>query len=250
MCNPLVLSSKDIEGVRESGRINTALLDFISGHIREGMTTNEIDNLILNETKRLGAHPAPLNYNGYPKSICTSINDQVCHGIPSDEDVLKNGDIINIDVSTNFNGYYSDSARVFCIGQVSAETKKLVDIAKACIEVGLEHVKPWSSMKHIGRSINQFAKKHGYSVASCIGGHGIGLSFHSDPFVSFDKRGTDVLMKPGMIFTIEPALNMGTADAFEDADNGWTIYTYDGKPSAQWEVTVLVTETGYEILAY
>lgn len=245
----VILNSEQIQGVRESGVVNTALLDFISNKLYVGMSTEEIDRLIYEETIRLGGIPATLDYNGYPKSLCTSMNDEVCHGIPSKAVKLKEGDLINIDVSTNVKGYFSDSARVFCIGEVSDDVKNLVSVAKESISVGLSKVIPGVSMKHMGRAINAFVKSNGYSVAEDIGGHGIGLKFHEEPFVSYSRRGTDTLLEAGMIFTIEPAVNMGTGDIVEDASNGWTIYTADRKPSAQWEVTVLVTETGYEILA-
>jgi len=245
----IILSPTEIEGVRQSGKINTHLLDYISTKLYVGMTTLEINTLIHEETIRLGGSPATLDYNGYPMSLCTSINDQVCHGIPSEKVKLKEGDIINIDVSTEYKGYFSDSARVFTIGKVSKANARLVNIAKEAIYVGLKEVKPWTSMQNVGKVISQFANLNGYTVARGIGGHGIGKKFHEEPYVSYESHGTNMLMVPGMVFTIEPAINKGTANVFEDADNGWTIYTDDFAPSAQWEVTVLVTEEGYEILA-
>lgn len=239
-----------IDGVRESGRLNTGLLDHIAGIIKEGMTTLEIDEIIYKETIKLGGVPATLNYDGYPRSLCTSINNQVCHGIPSKDIQLKDGDIINIDVSTCYRGYYSDSARVFKIGRVSPEKKILVDVSKACLEAGLSAVKPWVSLNEIGIKTAKLARKNKMTIARGIGGHGIGHKFHESPYVSYDGLGMDLKMVPGMIFTIEPAVNFGRQEVYEDASNGWTIYTVDGKPSAQWEVTVLVTETGYEVLAY
>lgn len=244
----VILTQEQIEGVRRSGVINRKILDFISGKLVVGMTTQEIDDLITEETTRLGGIPATLNYNGYPKSLCTSLNDEVCHGISSDHVILKTGDIINIDVSTIVDGYYADSARVFCIGDVDDAIKTLVEVAKASITVGLSKVQPWTSMKYIGEAINDYVMAKGYRVAEDIGGHGIGLKFHEEPFVSFSRRGTDVLLEPGMVFTIEPAVTMGTGEIVEDNSNGWTLYTADHKPSAQWEVTVLVTESGYEII--
>lgn len=246
----LLLNENEINGVKLSGELNTSILDFISDKLYVGMTTAEIDRLIYRETLKLGGQPATLDFNGYPKSLCTSINDQVCHGIPSEKTTLKEGDIINIDVSTIYNGFYSDSARVFGIGSVNDNAKKLIEVSKESIEVGLESVIPWTSMRNIGESISSFVENHGYSIASGIGGHGIGLQFHEEPFVSYEKSGTDMLLVPGMIFTIEPAVNRGGSEVFEDASNGWTIYTDDRSLSAQWEVTVLVTETGYEVLAY
>ena len=199
----------------------------------------------------MGGVPAPLNYEGFPKSVCTSINNEVCHGIPSKDIILKDGDIVNVDVSTNLNGYYSDSSRMFCIGNVSEENKALVKAAKDCIYEGLKQVKPWGFLGDMGQAVNDFIKSKGYSVVREVGGHGIGLEFHEDPWVSYvSKKGTEMLMVPGMIFTIEPMINMGDADIYVDEENGWTIYTRDGKPSAQWEIQVLVTDDGYEIISY
>lgn len=246
----LQLTEKQIEGVRKSGRVNTTLLDFISDKLYVGMTTLEIDSLIYSETIRIGGVPATLNYNGYPRSLCTSLNDQVCHGIPAPNEILKSGDIINIDIATNYKGYYSDSARVFGIGEISNSSKRLIEVSRKCIDVGLKQVKPWTSMKSIGLAVSDYAVQNGYSIASGIGGHGIGLKFHEEPYVSYENPGTNMQIVPGMIFTIEPAVNQGSSNIFEDANNGWTIYTVDGENSAQWEVTVLVTNDGYEILAY
>lgn len=245
----LILDKQAVQRIRESGLVNTHLLNYISDKLHVGMSTLEIDRLIQEETKRLGGQPATLGYNGYPKSICTSVNDEVCHGIPSKEVVLNNGDIVNIDVSTILGGYYSDSARAYAIGEISSEAKGLLEISKQTIQVGLNEVRPWRSMKTLGSAISNFVNEQGYSVVSAVGGHGIGRKFHEEPFVSYDRYGTNMLMVPGMVFTIEPAINTGKSDVYEDANNGWTIYTADSSLSAQWEVTVLVTESGYEVLA-
>lgn len=247
----IIKNEKQIKGIRESGKINIAILDYISQNIQAGVTTDQINQWVYEETLRHKAIPAPLNYEGFPKCVCTSINDQVCHGIPSTEVILKDGDIINVDVSTIYKGYYSDSSRMFCIGNVSAEKKRLVDITKESISVGLKYVKPWGFLGDMGQAIHEFAVKNGYSVVREIGGHGIGLEFHEEPWVSYvSKRGTGMLMVPGLVFTIEPMINMGEDKIIVDKNDGWTVYTADGKPSAQWEIQVLVTETGYEILAY
>lgn len=247
----LIKNDEQIKGIRESAKINIAVLDYVSEHIKEGITTEQIDQWVYEQTTKRGAIPAPLNYEGFPKSVCTSINDQVCHGIPSSNAILKSGDIINVDVSTIYNDYFSDSSRMFCIGDVSEEKKKLVEVTKECIEIGLQEVKPWGFLGDMGQAINDYAKQHGYSVVQEIGGHGVGLEFHEEPWVSFvSKKGTEMLMVPGMIFTIEPMVNMGTDEIYEDEDNGWTIYTVDGSPSAQWEVQVLITNDGYEILSH
>lgn len=245
----IIKTEKQIEAIRKSAKINTAILDHVAKHIRPGMTTEEIDELVYTFTKGQGATPAPLNYHGFPKSVCTSINHEVCHGIPSKDRVLQEGDIINVDVSTIYHGYFSDASRMFQIGEVSEEAKKLVAVAKECMEKGIEQVKPWGLLGDVGAAINEHAKANGYSVVREIGGHGVGLAFHEDPYVSHvSKAGTGMLLVPGMIFTIEPMVNIGTARVKEDRKNGWTIYTADGKLSAQWESMVLVTETGYEIL--
>jgi len=247
----IIKNQEQIIGIRESGKINIAVLDFISEQLHIGMTTEQIDRLIYEKTVGLGGIPATLNYEGYPKSVCTSINDQVCHGIPSTDIVLKDGDIINIDVSTIFNGFFSDSSRMYCIGSVGSEKEKLVKVAKECIELGLAQIKPWSFLGDMAQAIQEHARSNWYSIVQDIGGHGIGLQFHEDPWVSYvSKKGTEMLLVPGMVFTIEPMVNMGTDEVIVDDQDGWTVSTADGKPSAQWEVTVLVTNDGYEILAY
>jgi methionyl aminopeptidase len=247
----IIKNPEQIIGVRESGKINIAVLDFISEQLHIGMSTEQIDLLIYEKTVDLGGIPATLNFEGFPKSVCTSINDQVCHGIPSNDVLLKDGDIINIDVSTIYNGFFSDSSRMFCIGNVSPEKKKLVDVAKECIELGLAQIKPWGFLGDMGQAVHEHAISNGYTVVQEIGGHGIGLQFHEEPWVSYvSKKGTEMLLVPGMVFTIEPMVNMGTDEIFVDNNDGWTVYTADGMPSAQWEVMVLVTNNGYEMLAY
>lgn len=247
----LIKTPEQIEGIRESGKINIAVLDAVAQEIHIGMSTEEIDRIVADTTKKLGAVPAPLNYEGFPKSVCTSINSQVCHGIPSPKDVLAEGDIINVDVSTIYKGYFSDSSRMFCMGEVDPEKKKLVDVTKECMQIGIEAVKPWTRLGDMGNAVHQHAQKNGYTVVREIGGHGVGLAFHEDPWVSYvSKPGTGMLLVPGMVFTIEPMVNMGKNTVYVDEVNDWTVYTEDGKPSAQWEVTVVVTEEGCEILAY
>lgn len=247
----IIKTPDEIEGIRKSAQVNIAVLDYVAEHIREGISTAEIDKWVYDETTKRGGIPAPLDYEGFPKSVCTSINEEVCHGIPSEDVILKDGDIINVDVSTILDGYYSDSSRMFCIGNVAPENRKLVEDVHKAIEIGLEQVKPWGYLGDMGQAINDFAKSQGYSVVREIGGHGCGLEFHEDPWVGFTtKKGTEMVMAPGMIFTIEPMINLGKPQVYTDKDNGWTVYTRDGKPSAQWEIQVLITEDGYEILAY
>lgn len=246
----LIKSKEQIEGIRESAKINNSLLDLVGENIKEGMTTEEINELAYEYTTSNGGIPATLNYDGFPKSICTSINDEVCHGIPSMDVVLKNGDIINVDATTILNGYYSDASRMFMIGQVSDEAKKIVEITKECLNKGVESVKPWGFLGDIGAAIQEYAESNGYSVVRSFGGHGVGLKIHEEPFVfHFGTRGTGMILAPGMVFTIEPMINGGSHNIFIDRDNGWTAYTADGALSAQWEHTVLVTEDGIEIIS-
>lgn len=247
----LLKTKQQIEGIRESSKRNIELLDFIGNYAVAGVTTGELDRMISWKTKELGGIAAPLNYNGYPKSSCISINEVVCHGIPSDEVFLRTGDIVNIDLSTIYNGYFSDSSRMFCIGEVSEDKRQLVQVAKECMEAGIEQVKPWGFLGDVGHAVNTHAIKNGYTVVREIGGHGIGLEFHEDPWVGYvTKSGTGMLLVPGLVFTVEPMINMGGAEIFTDEEDDWTVYTADGKPSAQWEKTVLVTENGCEILTY
>ncbi len=247
----LLKTPAQLDGIRESAKINIAVLDYVAEHIRAGITTEEIDKWVYEQTVLRGGIPAPLNFEGYPKSVCTSIDEVVCHGIPSPDRVLKDGDIINIDCSTVLNGFFSDSSRMFCIGEVSPEKKRLVEVAKQSLQIGLEQVKPWGFLGDMGDAINRFIMSNGYSVVRDIGGHGIGLEFHEEPWVSYvSKPGTEMLMVPGMVFTIEPMINMGSFEVYQDEDDGWTIYTQDGKPSAQWEIQVAVTDDGYEVIAY
>jgi len=246
----LIKTPEQIEGIRQSAKINDAVLDAVAAQIHAGMSTADIDRIVYDKTTELGGIPAPLNYEGFPKSVCTSINDQVCHGIPSEEDILQEGDIINVDVSTIYKGYFSDASRMFCIGQVSPEAKRLVDVTLECVQKGLEQVKPWTFLGDMGQAVHDHAKANGYSVVREIGGHGVGLEFHEEPFVSYvSRRGEEMLLVPGMVFTIEPMVNAGGADVVVDEDNDWTVYTVDGSLSAQWEIMVLVTEDGCEVLA-
>ena len=247
----MIKTPEQIAAIRESCKINVAVLDCIAANIKEGMSTGQIDRMVHEITTDMGGVPAPLGFEGFPKSVCTSLNDQVCHGIPSEKDILKDGDIVNVDASTIYKGYFSDSSRMFMIGNVSEEKRRLVQVAKECVELGLKEVKPWGFLGDMAQAVNDHAKKNGYQVVRDIGGHGVGLEFHEEPWVSYVvPRGTEMLMVPGMIFTIEPMVNMGTHEFFVDEENGWTVYTADGKPSAQWEIMVLVTEDGHEVLSW
>lgn len=246
-----IKTAKDIEGIKISAKVNTGILDFLEGKIIAGMSTEDIDKLVYNYTIEHDAIPAPLNYEGFPKSCCTSINNEVCHGIPSEKVILKDGDIINVDISTIKNGYFSDASRMFMVGSVSDEARKLVEFTKECLEKGIEQVKPWGHIGDIGAAIKEHADEHGYSVVTMFGGHGIGNEFHEEPFVSHvGRRDTGMLMVPGMVFTIEPMINIGKANVYVDKENGWTSYTRDGSLSAQWEHQILVTEDGYELISW
>ena len=238
-----------IEGIKKSARLNTAVLDHVAEHIHAGMSTEEIDRLVYDFTVSHGGIPAPLHYQGFPKSVCTSINNEVCHGIPDESIILEEGDIINVDVSTILDGYFSDASRMFMIGNVSERARKLVEVTKECVELGLAQAKPWNHLGDIADAINTYAKANGYSVVEDIGGHGIGLEFHEDPWVSYvTPKGSEMLLVPGMIFTIEPMINEGSPDFFVDEENERTVYTEDDGLSAQVEYMVLITEDGAEVL--
>lgn len=245
----LIKTPEQIEGIRQSGIINTGVLDYVESHIRAGISTAEIDRWVYEYTIAHGATPAPLNYEGFPKSVCTSVNEEVCHGIPSEECILKEGDIINVDVSTIYNGYYSDASRMFMIGKVSPEKEKLVRVTYECLVLGMQAAKPFGFVGDIGNAIQRHAEKNGFSVVRDLCGHGVGLEFHEEPEVlHFGRKGTGMLLVPGMVFTIEPMINMGTHEVFIDEDNGWTVITEDELPSAQWEHTFVMTDKGLEIL--
>lgn len=247
----LIKTPEQIEGIRRSGVVNTGVLDLVSSRICAGMTTSEIDKLVYDYTTDHGAIPAPLNYNGFPKSVCVSINEVVCHGIPSDKVVLREGDIVNVDVSTILDGYFSDASRMFIIGETTPAKERLVKVTRECLQIGMEAAKPFGFVGDIGNAIERHAHKNGYSVVRDLCGHGVGLKFHEPPEVMhFGKKGTGMLLVPGMVFTIEPMINMGTWKVFVDSEDGWTVITEDERPSAQWEHTFLMTEKGLEILTY
>ncbi|CEN74695.1 methionine aminopeptidase [[Clostridium] sordellii] len=246
----IIKNKEQIDKIKESAKINNEVLDLVAKNIKAGMRTEDINKIVHEYTVSKGAIPAPLGYGGFPKSLCTSINSEICHGIPSEDVILKDGDIINIDVSTIYDGYYSDASRMFMIGNVSDKAKKLVEVTKECLEAGIKAVKPWGHIGDIGAAIQEHAEKNGYSVVRDFGGHGIGLQFHEDPFVfHYGAKNEGMILVPGMIFTIEPMINEGTYELYIDAENEWTAYTDDGLLSAQWEHMILVTEDGVEILS-
>ena len=247
----LIKTPEQIEGIRRSGIINTGVLDLVAKEIHAGMSTLEIDKLVYENTHDHGAIPACLGYEGFPKSCCTSVNEVVCHGIPNEFEILEEGDIINVDCTTILDGYYADASRMFIIGETTPEKKKLVDVAKECLEIGMEAAKPFGFVGDIGNAIERHAKKNGFSVVRDLCGHGVGVEFHEEPDVEhFGKKGTGMLLVPGMTFTIEPMINMGTHEVFVDEEDDWTEVTEDELPSAQWEHTFVMTENGLEILTY
>ena len=249
----MIKTPEQIEGIRKSGIVNTGCLDAVAEAIHAGMNTQEIDDICMQYCKDHNAIPACLNYEGYPKSVCTSINEVVCHGVPKKEDVLQEGDIINVDMTTIVDGYYADASRMFIIGKTTPEKERLVRVAKECLEIGAEAAKPYSFVGDIGHAIQKHAEKNGYGVVRDLCGHGVGIEFHEQPdIVHYGYKGTGMLLVPGMVFTIEPMINMGTWKVFIDADDpyGWEVITGDEKPSAQWEHTFVMTEHGLEILTH
>lgn len=243
-----IKTKEEIAGMRKAGKLASKLLDFLTPYIKEGISTLEINDLAESWTRDHGAVSAPLGYKGFPKSLCTSVNDTVCHGIPLATEVLKDGDIINVDVTVKLNGFHGDTSRMFLIGNVPEDAKLLVERTKKAMQIGIDVVKPGGYMNDIGIAIEKYLKKFGYGIVKDFGGHGIGKVFHEDPFVAhFDIGKKGDRMVPGMIFTVEPMINMGKRDLYT-LDDDWTAKTDDGSLSAQWEHTILVTEKGAEVL--
>lgn len=250
----LIKTKEQIEGIRKAGKLNTAVLDAVADMIREGVSTHDIDKLVYDFTTKHGGIPAPLNYEGFPNSCCTSLNDVVCHGIPSEYDILEEGDIINVDCTTILDGYYADASRMFIIGKTSPERKRLVEVAWECLKIGEEVCKePYVFVGDLGSAIAKHAHANGCTVVRDLCGHGVGLEFHEEPEVEhYKKRGTGMLLVPGMTFTIEPMINAGDYYVCGDEEDPteWIILTEDGSDSAQWEHTYVMTENGVEILTH
>lgn len=247
----LIRTPEEIDGIRRSGEVNTALLDMVGQEIREGLSTGELDDMVYQFTKDHNGIPADLGYEGFPKSCCISIDNVVCHGIPDHNTFFKPGQIVNVDVTTIVDGYYADASRMFIIGETTPEKKRLVDVTLDCLHVGMEAAKPYSYVGDIGFAIQCHAQANGYSVVRELCGHGVGLKFHEDPEVPhYGKPGTGMLLVPGMVFTIEPMINMGSREVHFSREDGWTVTTRDGMPSAQWEHTLLMTDHGLEILTH
>ena len=250
----LIKTHEQIEGIRQAGGLNTAVLDLVAEKIHEGMSTLEIDQLVYDFTTKHGGVPAPLHYEGFPNSCCTSINDVVCHGIPSADDILIEGDIINVDCTTILNGYYADASRMFVIGKTTPERQRLVDVAWDSLKAG-EKVcqQPYVFVGDIGNAVAKLAHANGYTVVRDLCGHGVGVEFHEEPdVVHYGRKGTGMLLVPGMTFTIEPMINEGDWEVCGDAEDPteWIVLTEDGTDSAQWEHTYLMTENGVEILTH
>ncbi len=247
----MIKSKEQIEGCREAGRINSLVLDAVEREIKIGMTTADIDDIVVSETRRLGGKPATLGYEGFPRSVCTSKNNVVCHGIPSKRDIIREGDIINVDCTTVYEGYYGDASRMYTFGQLSPITERLVRVTREAVDIAIAHIKPYEShLSDIGHYISSHVRKNGFSVVREIGGHGVGLAMHEDPFVCHTGiLGRGMLLVPGMIFTVEPMINQGKASFYIDPIDGWTVYTKDGGLSAQIEHEVLITDSGVEILS-
>jgi methionyl aminopeptidase len=245
----IIKTPEQIEGIRKSCRLAAETLDYAAQFVKPGVDTEFIDNKIEEFILDYKAVPATKGYNGYPKSSCISLNEVVCHGIPSKKTVLKEGDILNIDVTTILNGYYGDTSRMYTVGEVSAAAKKLIDVTWHCLDLGIRQVMPDNFFGNIGFVINRYATAQGFSVVYEFCGHGVGLEFHEEPQVDHtSRRNKGPKMSSGMIFTIEPMINEGKPTTSIDRNDGWTARTVDRKLSAQFEHTILVTPTGFEVL--
>lgn len=245
----IIKTPEQIEGIRKSSQLAGNVLKMIEGFLKEGISTEYLDDIIDQYIRDHGAIPATLGYHGYPKSSCISLNEVVCHGIPSAETILKEGDILNIDVTTILDGYYGDTSKMYAIGEISPKAQRLIDDTYHCLNLGIQQVKPGNYFGNIGFAISRYAQSKGHSVVYEFCGHGVGIDFHEEPQVEhIGRKNTGPMMKPGMIFTIEPMINEGKSRTKIDKHDGWTARTADGKLSAQFEHTVLVTETGFEAL--
>ena len=243
-----IKSAREIEGVRVASVMAAETLLLVGERIRAGMTTEEINALVHEDTIRREAYPAPLNYHGFPKSVCTSVNDVVCHGIPGPR-ILKDGDIVNVDVTTMYKGFYGDTSATFYIGRATPEARLVVETARKALELGIAEVKDGARLGDIGAAIQEYVEAQGCSVVRDFVGHGIGRKFHEPPQVKhYGKRGTGERLKAGMIFTIEPMVNVGRFEVEVDPTDKWTVTTADGSLSAQFEHTVVVTRNGCEVL--
>lgn len=243
-----IKSEREIQLMRDTCKLAAKTLHFLGKNLRIGMSTEEIDQMCYKYMVNRGAIPATLGYHGFPKSLCTSLNEVICHGIPNEKDILKDGDIVNLDVTTILKGFFGDTNRTFLVGNVKPEIKKLVDVTYECMMAGISVCRPGARLGDIGAIIEEIAHDNGYSVVHEYCGHGIGRNFHEDPQVThFGKKGTGVELRPGMTFTIEPMINFGKRHC-KVLNDGWTVVTKDKSWSAQFEHTILITEEGHEIL--
>ena len=242
-------SKKDIEKMKIAGQKAASVLEMLTEHVVPGVTTGELDQLAFDYiTEELKCIPANIGYSGFPKTLCTSINNVICHGIPSEAKALKNGDIVNIDVTVIDDGWHGDTSRMYLVGKVPAHAKRLVDVTKDCLFAGINEVKPGATLGDVGFAIQALAEKNHYSVVRDYCGHGIGQTYHEEPQVMhYGQKGEGLKLVEGMCFTIEPMINLGTHHS-KVLNDGWTVVTKDGKLSAQWEHTVAVTKDGHEIL--
>jgi methionyl aminopeptidase len=244
----LIKTPAQIEGIRGACRLTAQALDMVAGRVGPGISTDTVNGWVHEYTLDHGARPAPLGYRGYPKSVCTSVNNVILHGIPDDKTILRDGDIINVDVTCLLDGYFGDASRMFCIGEVGPDARKLVDVTRECLYLGIGQVRPGNTVGHIGHAVERHARAHGYSVVRDFVGHGVGVRFHEPPdILHFGRKGRGAVLRENMVFTIEPMINAG-GDACVTLDDGWTTVTADGTLSAQWEHTVMVTRSGVEIL--
>jgi len=242
-----IYNKQEISKIKDACRLAASSLSFVAQHIQDGITTEEIDNICFKYVSSHGGKPATLGYKGYKHSCCVSVNDVVCHGIPSSQKI-QNGDIVNIDIAVILDGFYGDNSMMVCVGDVSTLGKKIVNVCYEAMMAGIIECSPNKRLGDIGAAIQEHAEKHGFSVVEDYTGHGVGKEFHMEPkILHYGKRNVGKRLSPGMIFTIEPMINEGTKDIVE-MDDGWTVKTKDGKLSAQWEHTILITENGYEIL--
>ncbi len=245
----IIKTPGQIEGIRKSSKLAAETLEFAGQLVKEGVSTKEIDDKIDGFIVKHGAISATKGYNGYPKSSCISLNEVVCHGIPSEKTILKNGDILNIDITTILDGYFGDTSRMFTVGEITPDADKLIKVAKHCLDLGIQQVRPGNHFGNIGFVISRYARAQGFSVVYEFCGHGVGVKFHEEPQVDHaSRRNSGPRMKPGMTFTIEPMINEGKASTDIDKNDGWTARTVDNKLSAQFEHTILVTGTGFEVL--
>ena len=246
-----IKSAREIELMRESGRLLAIVHDELGKALKPGMTTKEIDRLGEEIIRSFGCVPNFLNYNGYPASICVSVNDEVVHGIPSKKRRIQEGDIVSLDAGLIYKGYHSDAARTHAVGEVSKEARQLIDVTRECFFEGIKFATAGNHLHDISNAIAAHAEKYGYGIVEDLVGHGIGTHLHEEPEIpNFHQHTKGIRLKPGMTLAIEPMINMGTYEVFVDDADGWTVCTDDGLPSAQWENMILITETGNEILTY